>query len=176
MTELLSKTESEGGPSVDDVCSVIFERDEAGEPIVTYWGRLCATPFTRMCMSANFKLTSLFVEYLVKHRRQETLNTVLIDHNLSALHIAAYFGRSETVELLLNAGSDLRLVDVYGASPLFIACHNGHAAVVLLLTGKGANLNKAKTDGATPLYAACCNGHDAVVMLLTDKGANVNQA
>jgi ankyrin repeat protein len=49
------------------------------------------------------------------------------------LHAAAYFGRLEMAEWLLERGADTTATDYEGKTPLQVAEENGHAEVAELL-------------------------------------------
>ena len=92
---------------------------------------------------------------------------------MTGIHLAAYFGLKNTLELLLDTGKvDADLKDGYGRTPLWWAAGNGHEAVVKLLldTGKVDADLKDSAYGQTPLSWAAENGHEAVVKLLLDTG------
>jgi len=93
---------------------------------------------------------------------------------MTGLHLAAYFGLEEVVNVVLSSRRNLDLTDSYGRTPLSYAAENGHEAVVKLLLEKGADVeSKDRKYGQTPLSWAAEKGHEAVVKLLLEKGADV---
>nr|CCA24177.1 ankyrinlike protein putative [Albugo laibachii Nc14] len=110
----------------------------------------------------------------------------------TALHIAARFGRCETIRLLLKSGVAASghveacrilvsfgfLVDCYttrGRTPLMYAAKGNHVEVVKYLVGEGgANVNEKNENGASSLYIASHEGHIETVKLLLSLGADVN--
>ena len=66
---------------------------------------------------------------------------------MTPLWIASQEGHTEIVELLINKGVAIDLVDKDGVTPLWIASDNGHKEIVKLLIGKGANANKVNLEG-----------------------------
>lgn len=72
---------------------------------------------------------------------------------MSPLALAAFLGRTEVVELLLESKSlDLELATHDNEySPLCAACMAGHLEVVELLTNNGADANFSNSLGQTPL-------------------------
>ncbi|OAP55828.1 hypothetical protein AYL99_09980 [Fonsecaea erecta] len=93
---------------------------------------------------------------------------------MKGIHLAAWFGLTETVDWLIRKGYDLNCQDSEGRTPLLSASENGHETVVQLLLEKGATVDSTDTDGRTPLLSASENGHETVVQLLLEKGATVD--
>jgi len=92
---------------------------------------------------------------------------------LKPLHVAAWRGHGEVVELLVDKGANLDAQDKLGWTALQRAADNGHGEVVKLLVEKGANLEAQDTYGRTALHLAAQGGHGEVVKLLVEKGANL---
>ena len=93
----------------------------------------------------------------------------------SPLHLAAFFGRNEAVELLLDAGAD---VDAEASNsfltrvrPLHSAAAGGHLECCRLLLAAGADPNALQGGGHSALDAARENADEALVALLVDAGA-----
>mmetsp|Transcript_29529 Transcript_29529/g.97761 ORF Transcript_29529/g.97761 Transcript_29529/m.97761 type:complete len:155 (+) Transcript_29529:410-874(+) len=58
----------------------------------------------------------------------------------TALHMAAYVGARESVEVLCSAGADLEAKNgSYGQTPLLVACSRNHVKVVQVLLDAGAD-------------------------------------
>ena len=93
----------------------------------------------------------------------------------SALNLAAYEGRKETVKFLLDNGADVNAED-QEFSALYLAVDRGHDEVVRLLLEKGANINARGGHGSIgkALDLAANKGYEKVVQLLLDNGADVN--
>ena len=93
----------------------------------------------------------------------------------SALNLAAYEGRKETVKLPLDNGADVNAEDQdFGA--LYLAVDRGHDEVVRLLLEKGANINARGGHRyiRKALALAADKGYEKMVQLLLDNGADVN--
>ena len=87
-------------------------------------------------------------------------------HNMTALHVAATYGRQVFAKLLLEAGAATNQTEDHGITPLFFAALRGQLEVARLLLDFGADKDLATSDGATPLFIAAKNGHLEVVRLL----------
>ncbi|KAH0535997.1 hypothetical protein FGG08_007114, partial [Glutinoglossum americanum] len=86
---------------------------------------------------------------------------------MTAVHVAAYFGLVGTIMGLLKNGYNPDLRDSYGRTPLSWAARRGHEAVVkLLLAMEKVDLNSKDSSGRTPLSWAAEGGQEAVVKLL----------
>jgi hypothetical protein len=82
------------------------------------------------------------------------------------LHIAAYMGSPETVELLVGLGADVnaRLPD--GLNPLMIASYYGHEETVITLLACGADVAKVDGAGRSAFDYAEDAGHASIAEIL----------
>lgn len=87
------------------------------------------------------------------------------------LDLAAKFGRSSVVQLLVYAFPDSVF---YGqVSPLHLAARNGHKSVCeFLLDMNYVDINARSLDGSTPLHESIISGHLAISRALIEQGAN----
>jgi len=102
----------------------------------------------------------------------------------TALHLAANFGRTEPLRLLLAQKANLEARDEEGRTPLFPAVE-GHMdsftgadylGVIQMLIRKGADARARDTRGNTPLHRAVCDSRCvAVINMLTDSGADIHE-
>lgn len=96
--------------------------------------------------------------------------------NMTALHIAAWFGLLPLVESLLVDGheEEIQLLDSWDNQPLHWAASRGHTKVCKTLLEKGADINNGrKTRVWTPLHMAAAEGQLEVMrFLLTYNGPN----
>src|SRR5262245_33903080 len=90
------------------------------------------------------------------------------------LHLAAFFGQTDAVRLLLARGAPC---DPAGrgwmtGTPLHAAAAGSHATIVGMLLEVGADPNTRQRHGFTPLHAAAANGDLASVEALLGSGAD----
>lgn len=90
------------------------------------------------------------------------------------LHLAALFGRSDTVGVLLERGADLHAVsrNPQAAQPLHSALGGRHWDTARLLLEHGADPNAAQPGGWTPLLLAVREGAAETVAELLTCGAD----
>ncbi|CAI7580523.1 unnamed protein product [Penicillium viridicatum] len=93
-----------------------------------------------------------------------------------ALHLAAYFGLSESVSILLDKGADVDAWTFNHRTPLWFAAMYDHGSVVKVLLDNNADVERPDRHGKTPLYIAAEEGHEAVVRILLDGDANVESS
>ncbi len=120
------------------------------------------------------------IEFLQKQGQVEALSQALLavkewsEHKgysqevpkqMTGLHLAAYFGVDDVVEVLASSSPDPK--DSYDRTPLSWAAWNGHEAAVqlLLATGK-VDADSKDADGRTPLSRAAESGRESIVKLL----------
>ena len=105
----------------------------------------------------------------------------------TALMNAYIRGTKELVELLINSGADVNLIDFnlkdnYGRTKLMEASEIGNKEAVELLINAGARVNEIDNDGNTALFYACRLRDYTIfdkkclklVKFLIDNGADVN--
>ena len=117
----------------------------------------------------------------------------------SALAMAAYFGHTDVVQLLISKGADINKKDISGKCPLHWAAEQGHFDTVRLLINlgaqpaltllayngqktslqmlllAGADPNMRDSDGHTALTRAALMSHEDIVRLLLQSNANPNE-
>jgi ankyrin repeat protein len=92
------------------------------------------------------------------------------------LHLAAFFGQTDAVRLLLARGA---AVDHVGTgwmtgTPLHAAAAGSHASIVHLLLEAGADPNTRQRHGYTPLHSAAANADVESVEALLAAGADLS--
>ncbi|MCP5491893.1 MAG: ankyrin repeat domain-containing protein [Chlamydiales bacterium] len=98
------------------------------------------------------------------------------------LHLAAFKGNKDIVELLLQHGASIETQDRWGSTPLDLADREGNKDIVELLRTKvenpnlqnGASAEAQGNSGLAPLHYAAREGYKDIVELLLDKGAKVD--
>jgi ankyrin repeat protein len=91
------------------------------------------------------------------------------------LHLAAFFGRDDAVDVLLAAGADLRAVSRNhdGNTPLHAAlAGRGVGRISTSLLGRGADVRAADAGGHTALHHAAFRDDLALVNTLLSHGAD----
>jgi len=91
------------------------------------------------------------------------------DKGATPLHVAAEYGYSEIVEVLLEHGVDPNIRDKYGDTPLHYAAVFGNSKVVEVLLERGADPNIRDKYGLTPLHYAAAFDYPKIVELLHKK-------
>jgi ankyrin repeat protein len=94
------------------------------------------------------------------------------------LHLAAYFGKDDTVRLLLDHGADPVAVGTgwMTGTALHSAVSARHPDVVETLLDRGADPNARQAGGWTPLHGAVHNGDRESTELLLAHGADPTAA
>ncbi|XP_021797339.1 60 kDa lysophospholipase isoform X3 [Papio anubis] len=87
---------------------------------------------------------------------------------------AAHAGNLEVLQVLVELGSDLGLVDFNGQTPLHAAARGGHVEAVTMLLQGGVDVNTRDTDGFSPLLLAVRGRHSGVIGLLREAGASLS--
>jgi ankyrin repeat protein len=97
----------------------------------------------------------------------------------TALHLTAFFSRTEAARLLLGRKADPGAVsrNAMANQPLHAAAAGGaDAALVVALLDAGADPNARQRGGFRPLHSAAANGDAALVQLLLARGADKSAA
>ena len=102
------------------------------------------------------------------HDRTE-LNTV-------AIHLAAFNGETELINLFYENGADMNAVTSSGVSALHMASQGNQVqSLNLLMRHHGFDTNQRDYSGATPLiWAAFCGSEVSLTYLLAQTDIDVN--
>ena len=94
------------------------------------------------------------------------------------LHLAAFFGHSKIVELLVDRAADVaaRSRNTNGNTPLHAALAANHVLAAGLLLGAGADVNASDAGGWRPLHIAAANNNLDSMASLVAQGADVAAA
>jgi len=92
----------------------------------------------------------------------------------TALHLAAFFGRTPVVKLLIERGANLLALSTNSISntPLHAAVAGGRVESALALIEAGADVNAPDGGGHTPLHIAAEGGYIPIVEALLQRNAN----
>lgn len=92
----------------------------------------------------------------------------------SALHLAAFFGRVDAVEILAANGAEVSFPsrNPMAVTPLGSAAAGGHHEIVEILLAHGADVDSQQSGGFTALHAAAHSGNQELVKTLLTHGAD----
>ena len=90
----------------------------------------------------------------------------------TALHMAAFYGNTELIEVVINVGGNVDELDDSGLTPLVYAIGTGQVDPVRFLISRGADINKRIQNERTALFYVYANAD--VAQLLIEAGADVN--
>jgi len=102
------------------------------------------------------------------------VETSLNEAGDTPLVLAAYYGHTACVELLVAHGSDVNATNHYGETALRYVAKTNRTTCVELLLWHGADPNAEDTDGMTPLMCAASDGQASFAALLLRGGAAVD--
>ncbi|RYP18333.1 hypothetical protein DL767_009853 [Monosporascus sp. MG133] len=91
----------------------------------------------------------------------------------TALVLAAKYGHTAVVQLLLESGGNIAAADSGGWTALHFAARFGNESTVRLLVENHADMEARGKNGRTALSLAAEYGHVAVVQLLLDMGTDI---
>ena len=153
---------------IGDIDSVTKYLDEGISPNIRKLPDLTNGMTALMCSIANRRvlITQLLLSY--KADPNLSLNKSTIS-NISPLMLAAQQGPIETIDYLLDYGSDIdarTTGEITGNTALMVAIQSKRYDTVELLLDGGANINNASGRGITPLMLAAQTGDIDIVNLL----------
>lgn len=96
------------------------------------------------------------------------------EHMVTALHYAAAYGDESIVQILVDFGADIDVLDRYSRSPLYYAIDADKPDVIRLLISLGANLEIRNSSGHSPLDLAMDSSNHIIAMMLLHAGADIN--
>ncbi len=95
-------------------------------------------------------------------------------YNMTMLHKAAWFGRVEIVRMLIDAGADLDIQNIFGKTILHVAVEGNYPEISQMLIDAGANLDIQDRDGETALHWVAWRNYSEITQMLIDAGANLD--
>ena len=100
--------------------------------------------------------------------------TSLSPDGFTALHLAAFFGKTEVARILLDAGARVGTYTTndFANQPLHAAAAGRHIEVCRLLLAAGADIDATQHGGYTPLHEAAQHGDGEMVELFLSAGAD----
>ncbi len=98
------------------------------------------------------------------------------DQKRTALHYAVYQGHVDVVEILLDHGADVQVLDVGRQTPLHIAASHGDVPMIRFLLDHGGFTHEFNVLGRTCLDLAVSTGSLPIVKLLLIEGAVVSKS
>jgi uncharacterized protein len=98
-----------------------------------------------------------------------------ITDQLPVLHFAISCRNLRAVEILLDHGANVSLLDAVGNDALMISAAHEELEIFKAILSKYENVNAQNSDGQSALMIACKFNFIEAVMLLIAKGANINQ-
>ena len=75
-------------------------------------------------------------------------------------------GHDRCLNLLIEAGCNVKSADSSGTTPVHWAAANGHVACLCILRDAGCDLGVRDEDGNTPVWFAAFYGHEDVLSVL----------
>jgi ankyrin repeat protein len=111
------------------------------------------------------------VSSLIKNKESVMVNATLSDGN--PLFVAAQYGHTNVIELLLKNGANINACAKHGGTALNVATMNNHMGAMKMLLAKEASDIPGK-DGKTALHIAAGGGHTIAVKALLENKSDVN--
>jgi ankyrin repeat protein len=96
------------------------------------------------------------------------------DYNMTVMHMAAWFGRVEIARMLIDAGANLDIQDIFGKTILHVAMEGNYSEITQMLIDAGAKLDIQDRDGETVLHWAAWRNYSEITQMLIDAGVKLN--
>ncbi|KAJ5691595.1 Mg2+ transporter protein CorA-like/Zinc transport protein ZntB [Penicillium malachiteum] len=135
---------------------------------------LYGTTITPLMLASALNNTEI-VSSILSHR-PETLMDAISTCGLTAVHMAARFGSTDCVNILLDKGGVVNQKMDNLATPLHVAALAGYLGTCSALLDRGANVGARGEKGKMPHMEAAHNGNWEVVCLLLEWGADTEDS
>jgi len=106
----------------------------------------------------------------------KTTVNVSNDHGSTPLHIAAYIGKIEALQTLIELGANIEVANKFDETPLYVAASRGKTETLQTLITLEAKIEVTDASGSTPLHAAASNKKIETLQTLIELGANIEAA
>lgn len=113
------------------------------------------------------------LEWAKRHGFEHDNINSRIENGMSPLMLAAMQGERDMVQVLLNHGADVDLLNDDENNALWFACVRNKLLIVRELISHGCNINNQNVNGATCLIYAASTGKFDIVRELIRAGANI---
>lgn len=88
-------------------------------------------------------------------------------YNVYPIHSAVAANYDMIAKMLIEAGADVNVVQMSGATPLHSAAHNGNIELLIVLLEAGADVNAITEDGKTAADKASEKGFGEIAKILS---------
>lgn len=88
-------------------------------------------------------------------------------YNVYPIHSAVVSNYTMIAKMLMEAGADINVAQMSGATPLHSAAHNGNIELLIVLLEAGANVHAKMEDGKTPADKASEKGFADIAKILS---------
>lgn len=113
------------------------------------------------------------LKYLLQQRGKEVELDILTKNQESPVSLAAYYGHSTVLYLLLNAGANIHIPNHKGQTPLHLACAQDHLDCVRGLLQAGAKVDVRDNMGKVPGHYVAKSQSAEIMQLLQEYGADM---
>jgi hypothetical protein len=131
---------------------------------VNAWGGLHDTPMHAAVFADDVNILSLLIEH----------GADMEDQSGTSLNHAAYYGRVQIGQCLLDRGANINARDRFRNTPLINAVMHGQVEFARMLLKRGAVIDAQNFRGQTALHYAIELRYTQAVRLLLELGADVN--
>jgi ankyrin repeat protein len=178
----------EKGASTDSLCSnglktpllaAAFSGKASAVELLLHEGALVNLDNSRgdtALILASYAGNTDTVEALLRVKKNTiNINAQNLQNRHTALHLAAFNGNEDIINMLVDAGAALNIQDAAGLSPLMLAAVQGNEGAVKTLSKRdGANLElRDAKSGSTALMLAAESGDMECLHALLDAGADI---